>query len=148
MSRDPDRDRRAFERSNDPYRDAEVMAEDLWQLVQNAVQADEVNRISDETARLLMTAAVKLYARKTDGEARTFRPLKGQYDEVISPTEALTATTEILRALRLGPMEFGLWSRRRPEDYHLISEKSDEAGAARTGMAEPGVSSARKERTR
>ena len=42
----------------------------------------------------------------------------GKYDEIVTPTEALTAVTEVLRALRLGPMEFGLWARRRPEDYH------------------------------
>ena len=65
-----------------------------------------------------MTAAVKLYAAKSDGESRTFRPVLGNSDEVVTPTEALTTVTEVLRALRLGPMEFGLWSRRRPEDYH------------------------------
>ena len=42
----------------------------------------------------------------------------------MTPTEALTAVTEVLRALRLGPMEFGLWSRRRPEEYH--NEEFDE----------------------
>jgi hypothetical protein len=113
-----------FDGTNDKYRDAETSAARMWQLIQDALAADEADRISDETARLLMTAAVKLYARKTDGEARTFRPLKGDYDEVVTPTEALTATTEVLRALRLGPMEFGLWARRKPEDYHLTSEPS------------------------
>ena len=77
-----------------------------------------MGRISDAAVAKLMTAAVKLYAAKADGEARTFRPVLGDYDEVVTPTEALTAVTEVLRALRLGPMEFGLWSRRRPEDYH------------------------------
>ena len=101
------------------WRDAEATAERMWELVQHALDANEADRLSDETARLLMTAAVKLYARKADGEGRTFRPLKGDHDEIVTPTEALTATTEILRALRLGPMEFGLWSRRRPEDYYL-----------------------------
>ena len=48
------------------------------------------------------------------------RALLGHYDEVVSPNEALTAATEMLRSLRLGPMEFGLWSRRRPEDYHEL----------------------------
>lgn len=134
MSSDPTNDAptsraTAFDGTNDKYRDAEASAAQIWRLVQEALDADEADRISDETARLLMTAAVKLYARKADGEARTFRPLKGQYDEVVTPTEALTATTEILRALRLGPMEFGLWARRRPEDYHLTTETpTDDVG--------------------
>ena len=71
-----------------------------------------------------MTAAVKLYSAKTDGEGRTFKPILGNYDEIVTPTEALTAVTEVLRALRLGPMEFGLWSRRRPEEYY--DEEFDE----------------------
>ncbi len=122
MSTDKPTDPVPFDGANDRYQEAEAAAQRIWQLVQEAIDADETNRLSDETARLLMTAAVKLYARKTDGEGRTFRPLKGDYDEVVTPTEALTATTEVLRALRLGPMEFGLWSRRRPEDYYLQPE--------------------------
>ena len=45
-------------------------------------------------------------------------------------TEALTAATEMLRALRLGPMEFGLWSRRRPEDYHDLEPEAPPIPAA------------------
>ncbi|MEM7750710.1 MAG: hypothetical protein AAF346_20850 [Pseudomonadota bacterium] len=123
-----------FDGANDPYREVEDAAERIWDHVQNALDAGEEDRISDEAARLLMTAAVKLYARKTDGGGRTFRALEGQYDEVVTPTEALTATTEILRALRLGPMEFGLWSRRRPEDYHLTTDPDLEKA---TGSKEP-----------
>lgn len=115
-----------FDGANDPYREVEDAAQRIWQHAQSAIDAGEEDRISDEAVRLLMTAAVKLYARKADGGERTFRPLKGEYDEVVTPTEALTATTEVLRALRLGPMEFGLWSRRKPEDYHLTSEEPED----------------------
>ena len=103
---------------NDPYAAVERAADFVWQASSEALARGEADRISDGTVAKLLTAAIKLYARKADGEARTFRPLLGHYDEVVTPTEALTAATEILRALRLGPMEFGLWSRRRPEDYH------------------------------
>ncbi len=103
---------------NDPYGAIECVAEMIWERAEYALKTGEVSRISDEAVTQLMTTAIKLYAAKVDGEERTFRPLLGHYDEVVSPTEALTSVTEILRALRLGPMEFGLWSRRRPEDYH------------------------------
>lgn len=110
------------DRCNDPYSAAESAATCIWDITQQALNNGEVDRISDETVRRLMTAVIKLYAAKADGGMRTFRPLEGEYDEVVTPTEALTATTEILRALRLGPMEFGLWSRRRPENYHLTDD--------------------------
>jgi hypothetical protein len=105
---------------NDPYAALERAADLVWERAEGAVAEGEAARVSDAAVAKLMTAAVKLYAAKADGEDRTFRPVLGTYDEVVTPTEALTAVTEVLRALRLGPMEFGLWSRRRPEDYHDI----------------------------
>ena len=109
---------------NDPYALIERAAEILWERSQQAVDKQEADRVSDLAVAKLMTAAVKLYSAKTDGEARTFKPILGNYDEIVTPTEALTAVTEVLRALRLGPMEFGLWSRRRPEEYY--DEEFDE----------------------
>ncbi len=103
---------------NDAYGSVEALADEAWTLARQAVEAGEEDRISDEAVAKLLTAAVKLYAAKADRGARSPRALLGRYDEVVTPTEALTAATELLRALRLGPMEFGLWSRRRPEDYH------------------------------
>lgn len=105
-------------RRNDPYATADALADEAWEMAARAVQQGEEDRISDETVAKLFTAAVKLYAAKADRGARSPRALLGDYDEVVTPTEALTAATEMLRALRLGPMEFGLWSRQRPEDYH------------------------------
>ena len=113
---------------NDPYAAMERAASLVWNISQTALERGEVDRVSDAAVVKLMTAAVKLYARKADGEERTFCPLLGRYDEVVTATEVLTATTEILRALQLGPMEFGLWSRRRPEDYHVQSPPAADAG--------------------
>ena len=109
---------RETSKENDPYAIFENVAETLWERTELAIAKDEAGRISDDAVAKLMTTALKLYAAKTDGEGRTFRPVLCKYDEIVTPTEALTAVTEVLRALRLGPMEFGLWSRRRPEDYH------------------------------
>jgi hypothetical protein len=108
----------APDRRNDPYAEVEALADAAWALAAAAVATGEEDRISDAAVAKLMTAAVKLYAAKADRGARSPRALLGDYDEVVTPTEALTAATELLRALRLGPMEFGLWARRRPEDWH------------------------------
>ena len=108
-------------RENDPFAMVERAADLIWQRSEEAIKNGEVSRISDEAVSKIMTAAVKLYSAKADGEQRTFRPLLGNFDEVVTPTEALTSVTEILRSLELGPMEFGLWSRRKPEDYHNTS---------------------------
>ena len=109
---------RETSKENDQYAIFENVADTLWERTELAIAKDEAGRISDDAVAKLMTTALKLYAAKTDGEGRTFRPVLGKYDEIVTPTEALTAVTEVLRALRLGPMEFGLWARRRPEDYN------------------------------
>jgi hypothetical protein len=102
---------------NDPYAVVERAAEIVWQRALQAIEKDEVGRISEAAVVNLVTAAVKLYAHKVANEAAPFRPIHGRNDEVVTATEALTTALEILRALRLGPMEFGLWSHRKPEHY-------------------------------
>ncbi|MBX3513192.1 MAG: hypothetical protein KF826_05255 [Xanthobacteraceae bacterium] len=102
---------------NDHYAVVERSAEIIWRRTAESISKGEVDRISDRAVVTLFTAAVKLYAQKC-GDERTFRPLAGRYDEIVTATEALTVATELLRALRLGPTEFALWARRRPEDYY------------------------------
>ena len=49
-----------------------------------------------------MTAAIRLYVAKSDGEERTFRPIVRDDNEPLTATELLSAVSELLRALRLG----------------------------------------------
>ena len=104
---------------NDPAAELEAMSDAVWRDAKALLAEGDAGRVSDVAVARIMTAAVKLYAAKADGEMRSPKAVLGESDEVVTPTEALTAVTEVLRALRLGPMEFGLWSRRRPEDYHM-----------------------------
>ena len=53
---------------NDPYALIERAAEILWERSQQAVDKQEADRVSDLAVAKLMTAAVKLYSAKTDGE--------------------------------------------------------------------------------
>jgi hypothetical protein len=102
--------------SNNPYDWIEQASERIWQDSERAIAEGEASLISDEAVRRIMTAALKLYVAKSDGEERTFRPLLGSDDKHITATEVLSAVAELLRAMRLGPMELGLWYRRRPDE--------------------------------
>lgn len=102
--------------SNNPYAWIEQASEQIWTDSERAVATGEASLVSDEAVRRLMTAALKLYVAKSDGEERTFRPLVGSDDKHITATEVLSAVAELLRAMRLGPMELGLWYRRRPDE--------------------------------
>jgi hypothetical protein len=101
---------------NDEYGWIDKTAAELILASRDLVQRGEASRVSDEAVAQLMTAAIRLYVAKSDGEERTFRPIAGRKDEELTATELLSAVSELLRALRLGPMELALWYRRRPDE--------------------------------
>ena len=101
---------------NDPYAWIDRYAADLHQAARALAKTGEASRVSDEAVAQLLTAAIRLYFAKADGEERTFRPLIPEEVEPLTATEVLSAVSELLRALRLGPMELALWYRRRPDE--------------------------------
>lgn len=94
----------------------ERFAADLHVAARDLVRSGEAARVSDQAVARIMTAAIRLYVAKTDGEERTFRPIVRDDNEPLTATELLSAVSELLRALRLGPMELALWYRRRPDE--------------------------------
>ena len=110
---------------NDPYGWIDAMAGELLRASRELVASNEAYRVSHDAVAQLLTAAIRLYVAKSDGEERTFSPIAGQRDSEMTPTELLSAVSEMLRAMHLGPMELALWYRRRPdEDTHLAEERS------------------------
>jgi hypothetical protein len=113
------------DRRNDRYGWIDSVAPELLRASRELVENGEAARVSDEAVAQLMTAAIRLYVAKSDGEERTFSPIAGSGDSEMTPTELLSAVSEMLRALRLGPMELALWYRRRPDqDACFAKEKS------------------------
>jgi hypothetical protein len=107
----PDGDRR-----NDQYGWIDSIAPDLLRASRELVESGQASRVSDEAVANILTAAIRLYVAKSDGEERTFKPIAGERDSELTPTELLSAVAEMLRALHLGPMELALWYRRRPDE--------------------------------
>lgn len=103
-------------RRNDDYGWIETAAADVFRDANALVAGGEAARVSDEAVARLLTAAIRLYVAKSDGEERTFPPLAGEGREALTATELLSAASELLRALKLGPMELALWYRRRPDE--------------------------------
>ena len=103
-------------RPNDPYAWIDRYAADLHQAARRLAATGEAARVSDEAVAQLLTAAIRLYVAKSDGEERTFAPVVREESDPLTATEVLSAVSELLRALRLGPMELALWYRRRPDE--------------------------------
>jgi len=104
------------EQPDDPYGWVDRFAAELHIAARDLVRSGEAARVSDEAVARIMTAAIRLYVAKSDGEERTFRPIVRDDNEPLTATELLSAVSELLRALRLGPMELALWYRRRPDE--------------------------------
>jgi hypothetical protein len=102
--------------ADDPYGWIDRFAADLHVAARDLVRDGGAARVSDEAVARIMTAAIRLYVAKSDGEERTFRPIVRDDNEPLTATELLSAVSELLRALRLGPMELALWYRRRPDE--------------------------------
>jgi hypothetical protein len=101
---------------NDPYGWIDTYAADLHRAARALAREGEAARVSDEAVAQLLTAAIRLYVAKSDGEERTFAPVVRESTDPLTATEVLSAVSELLRALRLGPMELALWYRRRPDE--------------------------------
>ena len=104
------------DRRNDAYGWIDEMAPQLLKASRDLVESGEAARVSDDAVAQIMTAVIRLYVAKSDGEERTFNPIVGERDSEMTPTELLSAVSELLRALHLGPMELALWYRRRPDE--------------------------------
>jgi len=103
-------------RPNDEYAWIDRYAADLHRAARTLARDGQAARVSDEAVAQLLTAAIRLYYMKADGEERTFAPIVPEKTDPLTATEVLSAVSELLRALRLGPMELALWYRRRPDE--------------------------------
>lgn len=101
-------------RPNDPYAWIDRYAGDVHRAAKELVAKGEAARVSDEAVAQLITAAVRLYYAKSELEDRPVPAIVQEGQETLTPTEMLVAVSEMLRDVRLGPMELGLWFRRRP----------------------------------
>ena len=101
---------------NDPYGWIDRYAADLHRAARDLARDGEASRVSDEAVAQLLTAAIRLYYMKADVEERTFSPVIRETTDPLTATEVLSAVSELLRALKLGPMELALWFRRRPDE--------------------------------
>src|SRR5258708_11603455 len=113
-----------IDRKNDLYGWIDAAAPELLRASRELFDKNVVHRVSDEAVAQILTAAIRLYVAKSDGEERTFPPIAGERYSEMTPTELLSSVSEMLLALHLLPMELALWYRRRPdEDTYSAGER-------------------------
>src|ERR1700756_409468 len=122
-------------RANDEYGWIDRYAADLHRSAKELVEKGEAARVSDEAMAQLITAAVRLYYAKSELEDRPVPTVVQEGDETLTPTEMLVAVAEMLRDVGLGPMELGLWFRRRPGENH--PDENDSNHSAPVARSKP-----------
>jgi hypothetical protein len=119
-------------RANDEYGWIDRYAADLHRSAKELVEKGEAARVSDEALAQIITAAVRLYYAKSELEDRPVPAVVQEGAETLTATEMLVAVSEMLRDVGLGPMELGLWFRRRPGENH--ADPNDHAGHTAIGL--------------
>lgn len=116
------------DRPNDEYGWIDGYAADLHRSAKELVEKGEAARVSDEAIAQIITAAVRLYYAKSELEERPVPAIVQEGAETLTATEMLVAVSEMLRDVGLGPMELGLWFRRRPGENHPDESNSNHSG--------------------
>ena len=116
------------QRVNDEYGWIDRYAADLHRSAKALVANGEAARVSDEAVAQLLTAAVRLYYAKSELEDRPVPAIVQEGGETLTPTEMLVAVSEMLRDVHLGPMELGLWFRRRPGENDPDQDNANPSG--------------------
>jgi hypothetical protein len=91
------------------HRLAELAAEALA-LVEHLMREDATAAVADRTVQQLLTAAARLYARKTDAEMRHFPPVASPTD--VTPTDVAVLATEMMRVVDLNIFDLSMWASR------------------------------------
>lgn len=84
----------------------------IWIEAQRALAEGAPERFSNEAVQQLMTAAVKLYGAKLDGDDHAFSPVLGEGD-LVTATEVVVAVSALMRAAGLNPFDLAMWFNRR-----------------------------------
>jgi hypothetical protein len=77
--------------------------------VDSALKRGAPQAISDASLRRVLTAAVRVYAAKTEDAGREIAPF---LDNVVTATETVTAACAMIRAADLNLFDVAMWFRR------------------------------------
>jgi len=81
--------------------------------VEDALKNGRPDAVPDEALQRVLSAAVRLYAAKSEDRARELPPFG---DKPVNATEAVTAICAIMRAADINFFDLQMWYRRAPNE--------------------------------
>jgi hypothetical protein len=83
--------------------------DDFVAAAERALSSGKLDAISDQELARVLTAAVRLYAAKTDVDGETPPPVE---PEKLTPTDVVVTVTQLIRAVGLNLWDLSMWVQR------------------------------------
>ena len=91
-------------------RDTAVLGEDFVEAAERALSAGKPEQVSDAELERVLTAAVRLYAAKTESDKPPAQPVTPSN---VTPTEIVVTVSDMIRAAGLNLWDVSMWFNRR-----------------------------------
>jgi len=91
-------------------RDTAVLGEDFVEAAERALSAGKPEQVSDAELERVLTAAVRLYAAKTESDKPPAQPVTPSN---VTPTEIVVTVSDMIKAAGLNLWDVSMWFNRR-----------------------------------
>lgn len=92
----------------------EKAAGDAHAAMEQLMSDGKTSKVSDLAVQQIITAGIRIFAKKIDEESRYFAPIVDQHG--VTATDAAVMTTELLPAVDLNLFDLSLWASRPRAD--------------------------------
>jgi len=94
--------------------EAHALGDDFVEATERALAAGQPGQVSDAELERVMTAAVRLYAAKTETDKPPAQPIT---PSAVTPTEIVVTVSDLIRAVGLNLWDVSMWfNRKKVED--------------------------------
>ena len=91
-------------------RDTAALGDDFVEAAERALSAGKPEQVSDAELERVMTAAVRLYAAKTESDKPPAQPVTPSN---VTPTEIVVTVSDMIKAAGLNLWDVSMWFNRR-----------------------------------
>jgi len=90
--------------------DAHALGDDFVEAAERALAAGQPGRVSDAELERVLTAAVRLYAAKTETDKPPAQPIT---PSAVTPTDVVVTASDLIRAAGLNLWDVSMWFNRK-----------------------------------
>ena len=92
--------------------EARLLGVDFVEAVERALSSGQPGQVSDAELERVMTAAVRLYAAKTETDKPPAQPVT---PSAVTPTEVVVTASDLIRAAGLNLWDVSMWFNRKKD---------------------------------